>query len=428
MTAPPRNGDRFDLPPQEFHTWNALRSGQLARLIKVVSQSERREQLAVDACASYPIRMALPETILQFGSGRFLRAFADALIDRANREGQQIGRVVIVQSTGGERAGALAQQGGKYHIVIRGLENGQVVDRVEEIESVSRALVASQQWDEVRRLICSPDLKFVLSNTTEAGFALDESDRADSVPPKSFPGKLLVLLKERFDAGLAGLTIIPCELIEGNADILRKLLLDLSDKWAFPAAFRAWLENDCVWLNTLVDRIVSGTPKDHPLLAQDPMLIVAEPFAFWALQSHPKANRFAVHPAIVRCDDVKPYFLRKVRILNAAHTALLTAAVPRGFQLVREAVNDPALGPWLERLLFEEIVPVLEGRVDGPAEFARRTIERFKNPFLDHKFSDIALHHASKVQIRLVPTAAEYEAKFGKKPPLLTQVLQNASS
>lgn len=368
--------------------------------------------------------MSLPETILQFGSGRFLRAFADWFIDRANDEGQAIGRVVLVQSTGGDRAGSLASQGGKFHVVLRGLENGEVVDRVEEVACISRALVASSQWDEVRKVATSPDLRFVLSNTTEAGYTLDDSDTLASLPPKSFPAKLLVLLKDRQDAGLPGLTIIPCELMEGNAALLRETVVSLCQKWNLPQAFRDWIVNDCVWLHTLVDRIVTGTPKDHPLLATDPMLIVAEPFAFWALEDHPRAYPFVKHPFIARCTDVTPYFLRKVRILNAAHTALLIRAVPRGFAIVRDAVNDPELGAWLERLLFEEIVPTLEARVEQGELFAKQTIERFKNPFLDHKFSDIALHHESKVQIRLVPTAAEYEAKFGRKPPLLTEVLQ----
>jgi tagaturonate reductase len=363
------------------------------------------------------------ETILQFGSGRFLRAFADLFIDQANRQGQNVGRIVVVQSTGGDRAGSLANSGGKYHVVIRGFENGQVVDRVEVCGSISRALVASTQWAEVLEVARSPQLKYVLSNTTEAGYAPEESDTAVSVPPKSFPAKLLAVLKARFEAGQPGLTIIPCELMEGNADLLREAVVGLAVKWKFDAALIAWLTGECYWLQTLVDRIVPGTPKEHPLLAVDPMLIVAEPFAFWALQDTPGAGTFITHPAIVRTPDVTPYFLRKVRILNAAHTALLIKARPKGFAIVRDAVNDPELGAWLERLLHEEIVPTLEGRVDSGELFARQTIERFKNPFLDHKFSDIVLHHESKVNIRLVPTATEYRERFGTVPPLLAEVL-----
>jgi tagaturonate reductase len=365
---------------------------------------------------------ALPETILQFGAGRFLRAFADLFIHQANQT-NPVGKVVIVQSTGDDRAGGLNRQGGTYHVVIRGLENGQVVDRVETVESVSRAVVATSQWDEVRQLARSPQLRLILSNTTEAGYNLDRADKPTDAPPRSFPAKLLAMLRERYDAGLPGLTIIPCELRENNADTLQGLLRLLADAWHLSDAFVTWLQTECVWLNTLVDRIVTGTPKEHPLLAEDAMLTVCEPYALWAIQTKPKAWRFLEHPAVTWTPDVTPYFLRKVRILNGAHTALLIRAQPRGFVTVREAVNDPEMGKWLERLLFEEIVPTLEGRVEEPVQFAKQTLERFRNPFLEHKLADIATHHATKVQVRLVPTKAEYEAKFGKSPPLLTEVL-----
>jgi tagaturonate reductase len=153
------------------------------------------------------------------------------------------------------------------------------------------------------------------------------------------------------------------------------------------------------------------------------MLTVCEPYALFAVQQKPKAWRFLEHPAVVWADDVQPYFLRKVRILNAAHTALIIRAIPRGLATVREAMADADLAGWLERLLFEEVVPVLEGRCAGPETFARQVLERFRNPFVDHKLTDIAAHHAAKVQVRLVPTRDEYQAKFGKAPPLLSEVL-----
>jgi tagaturonate reductase len=366
---------------------------------------------------------SLPETILQFGSGRFLRAFADLFIHHGNAHGQNIGRVVIVQSTGDGRAGGLNAQQGKYHVVVRGFESGEVVDRVEACESVSRALHAGTQWAEVLGLARSPQLTTILSNTTEAGFQLDDTDSPADAVPKSFPAKLLAVLKARWEANQPPPTVIPCELIEGNAKILKDLLLGMADRWNHPDAFLGWLVRTPV-LHTLVDRIVTGTPADHPLLATDPMVIVAEPFAFWALEDHPKSAFKLTHPAITRATDVTPYFLRKVRILNAAHTALLIKARPRGFAIVRDAVNDPELGAWLWRLLSEEIVPTLEGRVDQPLRFAEQTVERFKNPFLDHKFADIALHHESKMRVRLVPTRDEYAARFGKAPPLLTRVIE----
>jgi tagaturonate reductase len=368
-----------------------------------------------------------PETVLQFGSGRFLRAFADLFIHHANEEGQDVGRVVIVQSTGDDRAAALARQGGRYHVVIRGLEDGQVVDRVEPVASVSRALVAASGWDEVRALARSPDLRVILSNTTEAGYNLDPADRPADAPPRSFPAKLLAVLRERFESGRPGVTVVPCELRERNANLLQGLVLDLAHDWGLPEDFRRWLREECAWLNTLVDRIVTGTPREHPLREQDALLTACEPYALWAIEAKPKADHFLRHPKVVWTPDVLPFFLRKVRILNGAHTALLIKAAPRGFATVREAVLDPELGAWLERLLFEEVVPVLEGRVEGPAEFARATLERFRNPFIEHKLADIAVNHAAKVPVRLVPTRDEYRARFGRTPPLLEEVLTATS-
>jgi tagaturonate reductase len=366
----------------------------------------------------------LPETVLQFGAGRFLRAFADLFIHQANGQGQAVGRVVVVQSTGDDRAGALNRQAGRYHVVVRGLEDGRVVDRVEPVASVSRALVAASGWDEVLAVARSPRLRVILSNTTEAGYNLDPADQPGDAPPRSFPAKLLAVLHARFETGRPGLTVIPCELREHNADLLRGLLLDLARGWRLPDAFGRWLADGCVWLNTLVDRIVTGTPREHPLLAGDALLTACEPYALWAIQDRPGADHFLRHPAVVWTPDVQPYFLRKVRILNGAHTALLVKAWPRGFRTVREAVLDPELGAWLARLLFEEVVPVLEGRVEGPAEFARQTLERFRNPFIEHRLADIAVNHAAKVPVRLTPTRDEYRARFGRTPPLLEEVLQ----
>jgi tagaturonate reductase len=366
---------------------------------------------------------SLPETILQFGSGRFLRAFVDLFTHQANQQGQNVGRVVIIQSTGGDRAGGLNRQGSRYHVVVRGLENGAVVDRVEPVESVSRAIVAAEQWDEVRALARSPQVRLIISNTTEVGYNLDSADRATDAPPRSFPAKLLAVLRERHAAGQAPLTIVPCELREHNADQLRGIVSQLARDWKLSSEVRNYVENECVWLNNLVDRIVTGPPKEHPLLATDSMLTVCEPYALFAIQKKPRAWQFIQHPAVIWTDDETPYFLRKVRILNAAHTALIIRAIPRSFTIVRDAANDPELGAWLQRLLFEEIVPVLEGRVDNPTQFAHQTLERFRNPFLEHKLLDIAKNHGEKVAVRLIPTHDEFKEKFGRTPPLLSEVL-----
>jgi len=366
---------------------------------------------------------AFPETILQFGTGRFLRAFADRFIHQANAEGQGIGSVVVVQSTGTDAADQLNLAKGVYHIAVRGLEDGKTVRR-DEVASISRCLTAPRDWDEILKVARLPQLNFILSNTTEKGYAIDPDDGPTVSPPRSFPAKLLVLLSTRFDAGLPGVTLIPCELRDNQADELLAILVGFAKRWRLDDKLIKWIERECTWLNTLVDRIVVGPPIDHPLVGKDPLLVMAEPFAFWALQSKRAAAKFVEHPAIVRCSDVRPYFLRKVRILNAAHTALVTRAKPRGHDTVLQAMNDPELADWLERLLFDEIVPTLPKEVEGAENFARQTLERFRNPFLAHQIDDIRQNHDSKVRIRLLPTRDEFRAKFNREPGLLNAVLK----
>ncbi len=366
---------------------------------------------------------AFPETVLQFGTGRFLRAFADRFIHQANVEGQNIGSVVVVQSTGAEEADKLNAAKGVYHVAVRGLEDGQIARR-DEVASVSRALAASRDWNEILKVACSSDLRFILSNTTEKGYEHDLTETPARIPPQSFPAKLTTVLRTRFQAGKPGVTIIPCELIDNQADQLLGIVVKFAEAWRSPPDFIRWVQRECVWLNTLVDRIVVGPPADHPLAGKDQLLIMAEPFAFWALQERAGAFPFVKNRAIVRTADVRPYFLRKVRILNAAHTALVTRARPKGHSTVLEAMQDAELADWLERLLFEEIVPTIQDQVDDAAGFARHTLERFRNPFLAHKIEDIMKNHADKVRIRLLPTREEFRRLRGSGPKLLNEVLQ----
>ncbi|TAE75469.1 MAG: altronate dehydrogenase [Verrucomicrobia bacterium] len=354
--------------------------------------------------------------ILQFGAGNFLRAFVDLFVSQSGFD-----KIIIVQSTGIERANALNRAGGKYHVAIQGFAKGQVVDETEEVTSISHALHAGTQWGEVLHTARDPELRWIVSNTTEAGFALDPGDVANVGTPASFPAKLLSVLLARHDSGLPGVTILPCELIEHNGSRLRELVLEQAKLWQTPTASLAWLKDECRWVNNLVDRIVPGPPKKHPLLDRDPLLLSAEPFAFWAIET---TGEFELqHPAIVTAPDITPYYLRKVRILNGLHSALVCKALPMGIETVREAIEHPEVGPWLQRLLDEEIVPVLEGRVDDPAAFGRTTLDRFRNPFLEHKLSAIALNHEAKMKVRLLPTYEEYRTKFGRDPELLAALL-----
>jgi tagaturonate reductase len=350
--------------------------------------------------------------ILQFGSGNFLRAFVDLFVSETAFD-----EVVVVQSTGTDRAEALNRARGRYHVAVQGLQDGVVVDRTVEVNSIRGALPATSGWAEVEVLACAPDLRWIVSNTTEAGFVLDDGEAVDGLPPRSFPAKLLRLLMLRYDAGLPGIRILPCELIEGNGDRLRALVLEQACRWGLRPALMDWITDGCHWANSLVDRIVPGPPAVHPLLGIDPLLVAAEPFALWAIESRVPVE--LPHPAILTVPDIGPYALRKIRILNGLHSALVSRAMPLGIGTVREAMEQPELRAWLEALLFEEIVPVLEGRVEDPPGFGRAVLERFENPFLEHRLSSIALHHDAKVRVRLRPTLEEYRARFGREPRIL---------
>ncbi len=361
----------------------------------------------------------LPETILQFGGGSFLRAFADVFVHEANAAGGCVGRIVVVQSTEGNRAALLNAQGGKYHVVFRGLADGVGIDRTLAVRSISRALTAKSEWAEVLRVARSSALRMVISNTTEAGYSLIDDD--DPELPRSFPARLLCVLKARYQAGLPGLTVLPCELVEPNGELLRELVLSQAEAWRLDAGLQDWIRRDVRWVNTLVDRIVSGRPESHPLLTSDKLLTAAEPFALWVVEARP--GDLFEHPCVRFVPDVRPYALRKVRILNGAHTALVCRAGPSGLRTVREAVGDPAVGRWLRRLVFDEIVPTLEHVVEDARRFAEQVLERFANPFLDHRLEDIALHHEEKVKVRLMPTYEAFFEAFGRPPELLGDIL-----
>jgi tagaturonate reductase len=362
------------------------------------------------------------QTVLQFGAGRFLRAFVDLFVHELNAAGNSRAEVVVVQSTGSDRAAQFNAAGGRYHVALRGLKDGAVVDRVIDVASVGRAFAAQNDWSRVVDSACSTSLAAVVSNTTEAGYVLDPRDERGDVPPRSFPAKLAAVLAARFEAGLPGVAILPCELLEHNAQRLRRLVLEQAARWKFSRRLVDWLAGACVWCDTLVDRIVSAPRADDPMAASDPLFAVAEPFALWLVEKK-DVPVFGPHPAVQSAKALDPYYLRKVRILNGAHTALVAKAMPLGFKTVREAILDPALARWLEQLLFEEIVPTLEGRTDQPEAFARQCLERLANPFLEHRLADIALAHETKLHTRLVPTYEEFRARFGREPKLLGEIL-----
>ncbi len=363
------------------------------------------------------------ESVLQFGSGRFLRAFADLFIHEARQSGQSIGRVVIVQSTNNDRVRLFNEQDGRYRVHVRGIRNGRRVDESIEVESVSRALSAKDDWEAILAVGRNPSTEIILSNASEIGYDVPESERLDESPPGSFPGKLLRVLLDRYENGGAPVTVIPCELIDGNAGVLRRLVRALGRIRRLDDGFFEWMDERVIWLHTLVDRITIEPPPGFPNPHGDGLVALTEPFAFWALEDRSGAHAFIEHPAVVRTKDVRPYAIRKVRVLNGAHTALVCRAMPLGIRTVREAVEHPETGPWLRDLILEEIVPALPDEVEDARSFAEDCIERFRNPYLDHRLGSIAVEHETKVKLRLMPSFEAYVDKFQCKPPLLSSIL-----
>lgn len=373
---------------------------------------------------------SLPVTILQFGAGRFLRGFADRFVQYANDAGQKVGQIVVVQSTPGARAEKLNSSSSGFRVLVRGYEDGQIVERVEVVRSIRRAIVAAEGWGEVLQLAASPELRYVISNSTEAGYVLDERDAVEDQPPRTMPAKLTRVLWQRYQAGGGPLVILPCELFEQNADKMRELVRTQAQRWQLPAAFETWFTNACLWLNNLVDCIITDPTPDLPLAKEDPLLVCAEPYALWAIQ-RPEAG-FAVagkempmfqHPAIQIVDELLPFYLRKVRMLNGLHTVMVGKYLSKGFVTVKDLLADKAAARWLRDVLFEEIVPTLAYRIEGVAEFADQVWDRFRNPFTAHLLANIAAHHADKIRIRLVPTIEEYTRLFGKPPRRLCEAI-----
>jgi tagaturonate reductase len=365
------------------------------------------------------------ETVLQFGAGRFLRGFIDRFIQHANDGGQQVGKVVVVQTTAGPRAQLINQQPDGYHVLIRGYDNGALVERPELVQSVSRALHAASDMDRVFDVACSPDLRYIVTNSTESGFVLGSADRLDSRPPQTMPALLTQVLWRRYESHGAPVVLLPCELVERNAERLLALVLTQATQWQLPENFQAWLRKDCVWLNSLVDCIITDPPPEMASpFKDDKLLICAEPYALWALE-RPAAGmpKLFSDPAQRIVDDLATCFLPKVRILNGIHTIMAAIFYPKGFETVGQVLKDPTADRWIRDVLFQEIMPTIAYRLEHVALFADQTLERMRNPFQVHKLSNIALNHYDKVRIRLETTAQEYEKLFGKRPAKLTEAI-----
>jgi tagaturonate reductase len=338
--------------------------------------------------------------ILQFGTSRFLQAHADLFVSEALDEGQAIGPVTIVQTSGdagrATRVGALAAPDG-FPVIIRGMEDNAPVEREVRVRSVRRALSTATDWDEVHRVFVE-EAEVVLSNTGDKGYALAEQDSLQDVP-KSFPMKLLALLLARYQQGARPLTILPCELISRNGEVLKALILQLAAEHAADAGFEAWLSTDVIWANSLVDRIVS-----EPI---EPAGAIAEPYALWAIEQQPGLVAPCMHPAILLVPDLTPYEKLKLHILNLGHTLLAERWLKDGRdpgETVREILHDDAIADYLNGIYENEVIPGFDSHSlgDEARAYVETTLARFRNPYLQHRLSDIAGNQAEKIQRRFV--------------------------
>lgn len=378
-----------------------------------------------------------PERVLQFGTGNFLRAFTDWMIHRMNKEAGFNGSVVVVQSTKRGAAETINEQDGLYSLFLQGMLDGKAVRRHEVVESISRALNVHEQFEDYMALAENPDLRFVVSNTTEAGIAFDAEDRVDSRPQTSFPGKLTALLWKRFTFfkgdEAKGLIIIPCELIDQNGAALKEIVRRYASEWQLDPAFINWLDTANTFCNSLVDRIVPGYPKNNKeelgreLGYEDELMTVGEHYHLWAIEG-PEWLReeFPAHAAglnVKIVDDLAPYRSSKVYILNGAHTGLTPVALLSGIETVKETMTKSETKAFVEELIFQEIIPATQLPKEETMSFANKVLDRFANPFVQHYVKSIALNAMPKFKTRNVPVLIKHVETFDEVPERIVLAL-----
>lgn len=365
----------------------------------------------------------MKETIIQFGTGNFLRGFADYFVDKLNKENLYDGKIVVVSPTDSKTVDALNAQNCRYNLYLRGIENGKEICERTEINSISRAINTYKDFDAYFELAQNPDFRFIVSNTTEAGIAFSAEDKLEDKPAKSFPAKLTQLLYERYKTGLKGFVILACELIDNNGKELEKCVLDYARLWDLGEDFCKWIADENDFCNTLVDRIVTGYPKDEEeqlcteIGYDDKLLDTAEPYHLWVIEGDYE-KELPLQKAglnVIWTDDVKAYKKMKVRILNGAHTSLVFPSLLCNVQTVRESLEDKNLNTFLNACIFKYILPTL-CETEENRQFANAVLERFANPYIKHLWQSITLNSVSKFTARVLPTISDYIVKNNSLP------------
>ena len=362
------------------------------------------------------------ERVIQFGEGGFLRGFVDWMLQKINENSDFDGSVVVVQPIEQGMCDMLSAQNCVYTHVCRGVEG---VDTT-VVDVISRCVKPYEDFAAYLALAEQPEMRFVVSNTTESGIVFSADDKITDAPPKTFPAKVTLLLKKRYDLGLGGFIFLPCELINRNGDNLKKCVLQYADLWNLGDGFKAWVENENVFTNTLVDRINTGYPRgeDLGLGYEDNMANTSEFFHLWVIEtafdldSEMPFSKTDLN-VIITPDKLEMYRTRKVRILNGAHTSLVPYAMLSGLDTVKSCLDDETMSNHLKKCVFDEIIPTLDLPRDELLSYANSVVERFSNPYIKHYLSAIALNSVSKFKVRVLPSILEYINRYGKMPETL---------
>lgn len=374
------------------------------------------------------------ERVLQFGEGNFLRAFVDYFIDLANERTGWGTKVAVVQPIAQGQGGTVNEQDGLYTVCLRGLEDGKQVIRKRVISSISRCINPYEDFAGLLEYARKPEIRYIVSNTTEAGIVYDEGSLFTQEPPVSFPAKLTRFLYERFTAFRGekgrGVVILSCELIDHNGDELKKCVQKYAEQWKLEEEFWTWVEEENIFCSTMVDRIVTGYPRaeadelNRDNGFEDRLLDTGEVFAIWVIEGPRELEdelpfKKAGLPVIV-AEDCTPYKKRKVRMLNGVQTTMVLASYLSGQDIVRRCMEDKDIYSFMERCVYDEIIPVLtEYPEEELKEYAKGLFDRLCNPFIDHSLLAISLNTTSKWKARVLPTVKEYAGNRKKLPPCL---------
>lgn len=370
-----------------------------------------------------------PERVLQFGEGNFLRAFVDYFIDCMNEKAGFNSKVCIVQPIAFDARARFKEQESLYTLYLRGQENGEKVNKKRVISAVSRCINAYLDCEAFFRCADNPDLRFITSNTTEAGIVYDPSCQFTDQPAGSFPGKLTQFLYRRYQNKLPGFIILSCELIDHNGDELKRCVHAYVKQWGLEEAFDKWVDAENLFCSTLVDRIVPGYPRTEAaalceeLGYEDQLIDTGEVFGAWVIEGPQSIKEeFPFEKAglpIIVVDDVTPYKQRKVRILNGAHTSFVLGAYLAGQNIVRDCMKDEVIRGFMNETLYKEVIPTLDLPKDDLMDFAAAVTERFANPYIDHQLLSISLNSTSKWKARCMPSVLEYAKRTGELPKCL---------